>query len=185
MKKTKIHSSTKVESKQILLCNTNRNSQDFLNSLKFRLNGNYKKIPNYLIEKSGKIHNLNNQDVTSHYLDGYTHKGVVIICLENLGWLKRRSQDGKFVDWLGDIYTNKVHEKKWRGKYFWDIYSNKQMESTLKLVKDICKKQNIPQDFIGHNVLVDGIENFKGIVSRSNYNEYWTDINPSFNFELL
>jgi hypothetical protein len=59
------------------------------------------------------------------------------------------------------------------------------MESTLKLVKDICKKQNIPQDFIGHNVLVDGIENFKGIVSRSNYNEYWTDINPSFNFELL
>ena len=55
MKKIKTHSNTKVESKQILLCNTNRNSKDFLNSIKFRLNGNYKKVPNYLIEKSGKI----------------------------------------------------------------------------------------------------------------------------------
>ena len=185
MKKIKTHSNTKVESKQILLCNTNRNSKDFLNSIKFRLNGNYKKVPNYLIEKSGKINNLNKEDVTPYFLDGYTNKGVVVVCLENVGWLKRRSVDGKFVDWLGDIYKGDMFEKKWRGKHFWDIYSNKQMESTLKLVKDICKKQNIPQDFIGHNVLVDGIENFKGIVSRSNYNEYWTDINPSFNFELL
>jgi len=143
MKKIKTHSNTKVESKQILLCNTNRNSKDFLNSIKFRLNGNYKKVPNYLIEKSGKINNLNKEDVTPYFLDGYTNKGVVVVCLENVGWLKRRSVDGKFVDWLGDIYNNKVHEKKWRGKHFWDIYTNKQMESTLKLVKDICKKQNI------------------------------------------
>ena len=46
-------------------------------------------------------------------------------------------------------------------------------------------RKNGEENFIGHNVLVDGVENFKGIVSRSNYNEYWTDINPSFNFELL
>ena len=51
--------------------------------------------------------------------------------------------------------------------------------------KKICKEHNIPNEFIGHNVLVDGIEHFEGVVSRSNYNEYWTDINPSFKFELL
>lgn len=175
----------KVENKQILLCNSNRNQKDFLKSLKIRLNGEYKKIPNYLIDKSGKVHNLNKKDVTSHYLDGYTDKGVVIICLENMGWLKKRSKDGKFVNWLGDIYNNEVHEKKWRGKYFWDGYSEKQMKSVLKLIKKVCDKEKIPKNFIGHNVLVDGVENFKGIVSRSNYNEYWTDINPSFNFELL
>ena len=82
----------KVENKQILLCNSNRNQKDFLKSLKIRLNGEYKKIPNYLIDKSGKVHNLNKKDVTSHYLDGYTDKGVVIICLENIGWLKKRSK---------------------------------------------------------------------------------------------
>tara|TARA_R110000824_G_scaffold52896_3_gene146783 strand:- start:618 stop:1148 length:531 start_codon:yes stop_codon:yes gene_type:complete len=171
--------------KQILLCNTNRVSKDFLKSIKFRLNGKYKKIPNYLIEKTGKVHNLNKNDVTTEYLEGYTTSGVVVVCLENIGWLKRRTKDGKFVDWLGDIYINKVHEKKWRGNLFWDEYSDKQMESTLNLIKKVCDKENIPNDFIGHNVLVDGIEHFKGIVSRSNYNEYWTDINPSFNFELL
>ena len=56
---------------------------------------------------------------------------------------------------------------------------------TKKLIKEICNKNGIPNEFIGHNVLVDGVENFKGIVTRSNYNEYWTDINPSFNFEIL
>jgi hypothetical protein len=56
---------------------------------------------------------------------------------------------------------------------------------TKKLIDKVCKNNKIPNEFIGHNVLVDGIENFKGIVSRSNYNEHWTDINPSFNFEIL
>jgi len=110
---------------------------------------------------------------------------VVIVCLENRGWLTRRSTDGKYVDWLGDIYNNKVFSKKWRNKLFWDRYTDTQIEVTKKLIDKICKNSEIPNEFIGHNVLVDGVENFKGIVSRSNYNEYWTDINPSFNFEIL
>ena len=79
MKKIKTHSNTKVESKQILLCNTNRNSKDFLNSIKFRLNGNYKKVPNYLIEKSGKINNLN----IDASIKDYVKKGnsILGICL--------------------------------------------------------------------------------------------------------
>ena len=170
---------------QILLCNTNRDKKDYLKSIKLRYGGKCSKIPNYFIEKTGKIYNLSENDTTEYYLNGYRDSGVIIICLENLGWFKRRSMDGKFVDWLGDIYNNEVHEKKWRGRHFWDIYSKEQMESTLRLIKKVCNKENIPQDFVGHNVLVEGIENFKGIVSRSNYNEYWTDINPSFNFELL
>tara|TARA_R110002020_G_scaffold325581_1_gene541165 strand:+ start:999 stop:1547 length:549 start_codon:yes stop_codon:yes gene_type:complete len=178
-------SNTKDESKQILLCNTHRSISNFFNSLKFRLEGGYKKIPNYLVEDNGIVHHLNTNDVTETYLAGYKNEGVIVICLENRGWLTRRNKDGKFVDWLGDIYNNKVHEKKWRGKLFWDRYRDVQMEATLNLIKKVCNKHNIPEEFIGHNVLVDGIENFNGIVTRSNYNEYWTDINPSFNFELL
>ena len=170
---------------QILLCNTNRDIKNYLNGLKFRNNGNYKKTPNYIIDKKGKIHKPTSEDVSKNYLHGYREQGVVVVCLENRGWLTRRSTDGKYVDWLGDIYNSKVFSKKWRNKLFWDGHTEKQIEVTKTLIYKICKNSKIPNEFIGHNVLVDGIENFKGIVSRSNYNEYWTDINPSFNFEIL
>ena len=171
---------------QILLCNTNRDISDYIKSINIRSNVPTSRKPNYIIDKKGKITLLNKDDVTQTYLKGYhTDSSVIVICLENRGWLKRRSNDGKFVDWLGDIYNSKVHEKKWRGKLFWDEYSDKHMKATIKLIKEVCHKNKIPNNFIGHNVLVEGIENFKGIVSRSNYNEYWTDVNPSFNFELL
>ena len=170
---------------QILLCNTNRNIKDYIKSLEVRNNGNYKKKPNYLIDKKGKIHELSTVDVSEEYLCEYRKDGVIVVCLENRGWLKRRTSDGKYVDWLGDIYNSKVVSKKWRNKLFWDRYSDKQIEITKKLIKEICNNNGVLNDFIGHNVLVDGVENFKGIVTRSNYNEYWTDINPSFNFEKL
>ena len=59
------------------------------------------------------------------------------------------------------------------------------MKTSAELIDLICKVKHIKKDFIGHNVLVEGVKDFKGIVSRSNYNEYWTDIGPSFNFEIL
>ena len=173
--------------KQILLCNTNRQAHDFLKGMEVRKGGNYTKIPNYLIEKNGKIRQLTKDNVTTHFLTGY-HKDkdkVIVVCLENLGWLKRRSNDGKYINWLGDIYNKKVYEKKWRGRLFWDIYSKKQFEKVIELSKSLCEEYDIPFEFIGHNVIVDGVENFNGIVCRSNYNEYWRDVNPSFNFELL
>jgi N-acetyl-anhydromuramyl-L-alanine amidase AmpD len=105
--------------------------------------------------------------------------------LENRGWLKRRSKDGEYVDWLGDIYDKRPLEKKWRGMYYWDPYSDKQMEKTSKVVKELCEQYLLPVNFIGHNTLVGGIEKFKGITTKSNYNEFWRDLNPSFNFEIL
>jgi len=185
---TEEHLDIKVGKKQVLLCNTGRNFKDYMKGLTYRRNGKYKKIPNYIIGKDGKVYEMGVDDATNIYLTGYHNDyedGVVVISLENNGWLKRRSSDGKYVNWLGDIYSNKVFEKKWRNKLFWDEYTDKQMKSTVKLVDEICKKYDIPNEFIGHNVLVDGIEHFEGVVSRSNYNEYWTDINPSFKFELL
>jgi len=180
------HLNTKGENRQILLCNTHRESKYFLDTIKYRANGNYKKIPNFLIKKNGEVVNIHQEDVTSFFLPGYKIKsGVVVVCLENKGWLRRRSKDGKYVDWLDDIYDSKVCEKKWRGKLFWDSYTDLQIKKTSKIVDKICKKYNIPKISTGHNVFMEDVEYFKGIVSRSNYNEYWTDINPTFNFELI
>ena len=77
--------------KQILLCNTNRGVKDYLKTIEIRKDGNYLKIPNYLIEKNGNIHHLTEDDVTDHFLTGYhtDNDKVIVVCLENLGWFKR------------------------------------------------------------------------------------------------
>lgn len=171
---------------QILLCHTGRNSKDFLKSIGWRYKQISDKKPNYFIDKNGKISLINKDDVTDNYLKGYhKNKSVIVISLENRGWLKRRSSDGKYVDWLGDIYEKRPIEKKWRGMIYWDPYSDKQMQSTKKLVKDLCKEYQIPNHFVGHNTLVEGINRFNGITTKSNYNEFWRDLNPTFNFEIL
>ena len=40
---------------QIILIHTSRNAENYLQSLKYRYNSKFKKIPNYLITKNGKI----------------------------------------------------------------------------------------------------------------------------------
>ena len=72
----------KEDYKQVLLCNTNRSVNNFLKTIKVRKDGNYKKIPNYLIEKSGKVHHLTQDDVTQHFLTGYhdDNNKVVVVC---------------------------------------------------------------------------------------------------------
>lgn len=47
----------------------------------------------------------------------------------------------------------------------------------------MCHENDIPPTCIGHNVKVDGIERFEGIVTRSNYTTDSTDLSPAFDFE--
>ena len=51
--------------RQIILAHTSRNVNDYLQTLKFRFNGNFKRIPNYIITREGKIIQLlGNRDKT-------------------------------------------------------------------------------------------------------------------------
>ena len=49
----------------------------------------------------------------------------------------------------------------------------------------MCEELNIEKVLVGHNVKVEGIKKFKGVCSRSNYTEHWTDLSPAFEFEML
>ena len=61
--------------RQIILIHSGRPSNEYLTSLKYRLNGEYEKIPNYFIDKEGKIleslspekysKNFNNKNIDS------------------------------------------------------------------------------------------------------------------------
>jgi N-acetyl-anhydromuramyl-L-alanine amidase AmpD len=172
--------------KQIVLCHSSRDAKDYLNALKYRYNGNNPYLPHYFINREGEIFNLIPPDTHSKFLEVESfNKSVIVICLENLGWMKKNPLSGAYVNWIGNIYNQGIFEKKWRNHFFWQPYTKIQIENLSLLISDICVEFNIPKTCIGHNVKVDGIEKFEGIVSKSNYDSEYTDLSPAFDFEEL
>lgn len=170
--------------KQIIICNTLRPVEEYLSSLKYRYNGKYKKLPNYLITKEGKILSILPDDSYSNFFkNNEINKNAIVIAVENLGWLKKVPLENHYVNWAGEFFKGKPYEKKWRDKMYWDTYTGQQFDSLIEISKKLLKKFSINKTFIGHNTKVDGIQIFNGIVCRSNYNNKYTDPNPSFNFD--
>ena len=170
--------------KQIILCNTFRNGEEYINSLKFRLNGRYDKVPNYLITREGKVINLLSDDSYSKFFnDTEINRNSIIISLENLGWLAKVPLHEEYFNWIGEKTIDNIFERKWREKVYWQTYTKEQIDSLEELCLKLLKKFSIKKSFIGHNTKVEGIKIFNGIVCRSNYNNKFTDPNPSFNFE--
>ena len=105
--------------RQIILTHTSRNVENYLASLRYRHNGKYKKIPNYVITKDGKILQLlDNIEHSEYFTDININRNSVIICLENLGWLEKQPLENNYVNWIGDIYKGKAFERKWRDYFF-------------------------------------------------------------------
>lgn len=170
--------------KQIVLAHTSRNMLDYVNSLKYRYNGNNKKLPHYIIDRDGRLFQIIPPNTYSEYMEtSVLNKQSIIICLENLGWLRKNPLTSYYVNWIGDTHKDEIYERKWRGHFFWQPYTEEQYDSLCDLVNVLCEEYDIPNISIGHNVVVDKVENFKGISSKSNYNMEYTDINPSFDFE--
>ena len=170
--------------KQIILCHTSREVEEYLTSLKFRYNSKYDKIPNYIVTKNGTILKLLPDDGHSNFfLEPNINRNSIIICLENLGWLEKKPLTNYYINWKGSIYNQEVYEKKWRDFFFWEPYSEEQVKSTAELCLQLTEILNIKKKCVGHNTKIDGVEHFEGIVSKSNFDGRFTDLNPSFNFE--
>ena len=171
---------------QIILCHSSREAKDYLASLEFRLNGKYNSIPNYFITREGEVLELLPEVCYSKmFSDDDLNRNSVIICLENLGWLEKKPLSNHYINWIGSIYNEQVFEKKWRDYFFWQPYSQVQMEITAEFCNQLANQLQINKRSIGHNTKVDGIKNFLGIISRSNIDSRFTDLNPSFNFKTL
>lgn len=172
--------------KQIILCHTSREVGEYLTSLSFRYNGKYDKIPNYVITRRGKVLQLlPNTGHSNFFKDENVNRNSVIVCLENLGWLEKKPLKNHYINWKGSIYNEQVYEKKWRDFFFWQPYTTSQIESTAKLCSMLSEELQIEKRTIGHNTYIQGIEKYEGIVSKSNFDSIYTDLNPSFNFETF
>jgi N-acetyl-anhydromuramyl-L-alanine amidase AmpD len=177
----------KVDSKgQIVLTHTSRELKPYLQSIKTRYSGKYDKIPHYVIGRDGVIHKLlDDLEYTKYFKKTQINKNSITISLENLGWLLKQPLTDYYINWIGDIYKGKVFERKWRGYYFWQPYTDEQINSLYLLLKDITDKFNIDFNIVGHNTIINGVEKLDGIICRSNFSEKYTDVNPSFDFELF
>ena len=170
--------------RQIILCHTSREVEEYLTSLKVRYNSKYDKIPNYIITKDGRILQLlPDEGHSNFFMESNINRNSIIVCLENLGWLEKKPLTNYHINWKGSIYNQEVYEKKWRDFFFWEPYSDEQIKSTAELCLQLTEILKIRKKCVGHNTKVDGIENFEGIVSKSNFDGRYTDLNPSFNFE--
>jgi N-acetyl-anhydromuramyl-L-alanine amidase AmpD len=182
-KEFKINKTHKAK-KQIILCHTSREVEEYLASLKFRYNGKYDKIPHYIINKNGDVLQLLENTKSPNFFYGEKiNNNSIVVSLENLGWLERKPLSSDYINWKGSIYKGEVYEKKLRDYFFWDKYPEKQIESLVELCFNLCDEMKIQKRCSGHNTKMDGMINFEGIASRSNFDSRFTDLNPSFNFE--
>jgi len=172
--------------KQIILTHTSRNFKDYISSLKYRYNGDNKKLPHYIINRDGEVYNIIPPETYSAYMESKVpNKNGIIICLENLGWLRKNPLSSNYVNWIGNVYKEDIYERKWRGHHFWQPYTDEQLKSMIDLIEILCLEFNISKNNIGHNVKVDKIDKFNGIVTKSNYYTESTDLNPAFDFDIF
>jgi N-acetyl-anhydromuramyl-L-alanine amidase AmpD len=171
---------------QIILVHTSRKIEEYLTSLKYRHNGNYNKIPHYVISREGMIIQLlDDQDYSEFFNDPTYDNRSIVISLENLGWLEKEPLKNHYINWIGNIYKEKIVDKKWRDYFFWQPYTEIQMDSLVELCKDLSKKMSINLTCVGHNTKTNRMETFDGIFTRSNFDENYTDVSPAFDFEYF
>jgi N-acetyl-anhydromuramyl-L-alanine amidase AmpD len=170
--------------KQIILSHTGRDVEEYLMMLKYRNNGKYKKTPHYVISKSGQIiQKLFDESYSDYFYEPNINRNSIIIVFENLGWLNKVPLKDYYTNWIGNIYKGVPYERKWRDYHFWDPYTSLQIQSASKLCLNLVEEHKIEKKCVGHNTKVKDVSKIGGIVSRSNFDDIYTDLNPSFDFE--
>lgn len=171
---------------KIILTHTSRNANEYLVSLRYRHNKKYSKLPHYIITRDGKVLQIMKDEKYSNYLNiPLFDKQSVIICLENLGWLEKQPLKNSYINWIGNIYNEKVFDKKWRDYFFWQPYTKIQLNKTAELCRVIAEKFGIELTCVGHNTKTNRLETFNGILTKSNIDLDSTDVSPAFDFEYF
>jgi len=142
---------------QILLTHTSRSIIDYMVSLKYRFGGNPPKLPHYLISREGKVIQLLNNESNSNFSNNdRVNAKSIVISLENLGWLEKVPLKKGYNNWIGNIYNGEIVDRKWRDYFYWQPYTEIQIEKTAELCKDLSKELSIKLNCVGHNTKVKG-----------------------------
>ena len=176
----------KSKKSQILLYDTKRRLDDFFNKIKYRKNGVYEDIPHFVVSKLGVVYQLFDTKYSSNTFNNPNiDKKQIKIAIENLGWLNKNTITGVLNNWIGDPYRSDPYIRNWRNYYFWDPYTESQMNSLSDLCENLCVEHDIFKQIVPSQGYMERVSNFHGIVCKSNFSSIYTDINPSFNFNIF
>jgi len=176
------------DKKYIIIGNSFNHDMKHVSGWKKRYNGLYTKTAAFTIANNGVIYNHFDSKYYSNYFKNKDlNKSSIIILLENDGWLTKDVEKNDFLTWYGDIYKEKelIFEKKWRGFNYWSQYNDEQIKAITSLIKILCVEHNIPLSVVNHNTKIDKTIDYKNIMYKSNLDKKFTDVNPSWDCELL
>ena len=150
-----------------------------------RFNGSYKKTAHYTIKRDGTIiEHFSPKYYSKYFNNDKLNKNSIIILLENIGWLTESNINDEFIDYVGNIYKyDDIVTKKWRGFKYWSTYSKEQESSLIELIKTLCDTYKIQLNVVSHNTNIPDAVKGEGIYYRSNFDKYFTDVNPTWDFE--
>jgi hypothetical protein len=153
-----------------------------------RYNGNYKKTAAFTIDAAGFVYKHFDPKFKSQFFDSEElNNKTIVILLENYGWLSKDTEKKEYITWLGDIYnkSKEIVDKRWRNNRYWDPYTLEQYDSCVKLISNLCDEFKIPKTVISHNTKIDNFFDYKGVLYRSNLDKNYTDLNPSWEFDIF
>ncbi len=177
----------KYDKTQIILGGSLRKENFHINRLKHKDGGKSKSFCTYSIDREGNVFQHYDPKYYSDFMgDKNIDKKSISIVLENMGMLFYDYETSKYLNWILDECSEEfMYERKWNGHTYWEQYSEEQFNSTVELIKFLIKEFDIELDCLGFNVFYENTLNYEGIVTRSNYNSDYSDLNPSFDFKLF
>lgn len=176
----------KTKKSQIILYDTHRRFDDYILKIKHRRNGGYKDIPHFIITKLGIIYQVFDTDYYSEtFKDNNINKKSIKIALENLGWLNKNTITGVMNNWIGDVYRGIPMVSNWKMHFYWDIYTDLQMNSLSELCEHLCDKHKIKRQIVSNQNYMEKANKYEGVLCKSNFSDIYTHINHSFNFNTI
>jgi N-acetyl-anhydromuramyl-L-alanine amidase AmpD len=173
---------TEYPKKQIVIGNSFSKGLTHVTGWRTRVNGKYKKTAPFTITRDGTIYFHYDPKHHSEFIGTEEiDKNIIPIVLENEGWLTKDSDSEGYLNWVGDIYNEDdgIIETRWRNHRYWSSYTDEQIESLVRLCKYLCERFEIPLETLAHNTKAD-VDFFEGVLYKSNYSKYYTDVSPAF-----
>jgi len=176
---------SKTKKNQIIVGGSLRKGSNHIIHLLHKDNGNSKRWPTYTITREGVIHQHYDPMFYSDYMGvKEIDKRAISVVLENMGMLNYSTDKECFVNWANEeCAENLVADRLWKNCRYWEKYTEEQYESLSNLCNYLTKEYEVHMDALGFNVFHEESEKFQGILTRSNYDSDYTDLNPSFDFQ--
>ena len=168
---------------KIILGNTFSSDMSYINGWKLRNGGDNKKTVAFTIDKDGQIYQHYDPKYYSDFIGGEIGKSSILINLVNEGWLTQRRD--AYYNLRNEVFLGDVIEKYWRGLDYWVNYSDEQYTSLRLLLLDLTEKFDIYERVVSDNTKKKETSVLKGVCTRSNFRDRFSDLSPTFDFNNL